>query len=495
MDWESNWLEHRSRLTPERIAVVESETGRRWTYRELNERAGRLARHLRERGIGFGDRVAHLAPNDISCLDLFFACSKIGAILVPLNWRLNVNELAYIAQDCAPKLLVYDGEFGGVAENLPVPAKLQAGNDAYERIVQHGPVLQEPGRAQSGDDAMILYTSGTTGKPKGVVLLHRSIFWNAINTVISWNLTADDITPVFMPMFHTGGLNALTFPILHVGGTVVIVRSFEAERVFDILNRERCTIVLMVPTMYQMMTHSPRFAEAAFPTVRVFLSGGAPCPQSVYRAFAAKGFFFKEGYGLTEAGPNNFFLHPEDAPRKRGSVGKPMMFNEVKIVGEAGEELGTGQTGELLLRGNHLFDRYWNNPAATEQALDGGWLRTGDYAMRDEDGCYYIVGRKKDMIITGGENVYPKEVELVIEKLEIVDEVAVIGLPDEIWGEAVTAVVKLQPGASLTYEEMKEHCLKYLARFKVPKRLFVVDEIPKNAVGKTDRKRLAERFG
>jgi fatty-acyl-CoA synthase len=310
MDWESNWLEHRSRLTPDRIAAVESETGRRWTYGQLNERAGRLARYLREIGIGISDRVAHLAPNDLSCLDLFFACSKIGAIFVPLNWRLNAAELGYILQDCAPKLLVYDGAFGSVAEALPVPHKLKAGDDDYRRIVLDGPALREPGQARSGDDAMILYTSGTTGYPKGVVLLHRSIFWNAINTVISWNLTADDITPILMPMFHTGGLNALTFPVLLAGGTVVVVRAFDADRVFDILNRERCTIALMVPTMYQMMVRSPRFAEASFPTMRVFLSGGAPCPRSVYRAFGAKGFFFKEGYGLTEAGPNNFFLHP-----------------------------------------------------------------------------------------------------------------------------------------------------------------------------------------
>jgi fatty-acyl-CoA synthase len=171
-----------------------------------------------------------------------------------------------------------------------------------------------------------------------------------------------------------------------------------------------------------------------------------------------------------------------------------MMLNEVKIVDDAGEEAAVGQTGELLLRGNHLFDRYWNNPAATEQALRDGWLRTGDYAVRDEDGCYYIVGRKKDMIITGGENVYPKEVELVIEKLESVEEVAVIGLPDEIWGETVTAVVKLAPGAGLTYEELTAHCLQYLAKFKIPRRLIIVEEIPKNAVGKTDKKRLVEQY-
>lgn len=494
MDWESNWLEHRSRLTPDRIAAVDGETGQKWTYRQLNERAGRMARHLRSLGIGFGDRVALLSPNDISFFDLFFACGKIGAVFVPLNWRLNARDLTFILQDCTPKLLAYDGGLAAMSEPLPAPAKLQVHSESYLDTVLNGPGLEPAGQARAEDDAMIIYTSGTTGKPKGVVLLYRSIFWNAINTVISWNLTADDVSPTYMPMFHTGGLNALTFPILHVGGTVVLVRSFDADKVFDLLNRERCTIALMVPTMYHLMSRSPRFAEAVFPTMRVFLSGGAPCPQSVYQAFGAKGFFFKEGYGLTEAGPNNFYLHPEDAPRKRGSVGKPMMYNKVKIVNEQGEETGTDEPGELLLQGNHLFGRYWNNPEATEKVLQDGWFYTGDYAMRDQDGCYYIVGRKKDMIITGGENVYPKEVENAIEGLDCVNEVAVVGLPDERWGEAVTAIVALLPGTRLTYEELKAHCRNQLAKYKIPKRLIVVEEIPKNAVGKIDKKLLIEKF-
>jgi len=494
MDWETNWIENRSRLTPDKKAVVDAETGQSWTYHQLNERSGRLASHLKSLGCKKGDRVALLSPNDISFFDLFFACGKIGAIFVPLNWRLNAAELTYILQDCTPKFVMYDGSLKSLIDELPVSAFLQTDGQFYQDVMSNGRVLEPTEEVLAHDPSMIIYTGGTTGKPKGVVLLHQSVFWNAINTVISWNLTADDITPTCLPMFHTGGLNALSFPILHIGGIVVIVRSFDQEKVFDLLNRERCTIALMVPTMYHLMSRSPQFATADFPTMRIFLSGGAPCPQSVYDAFGKKGFFFKEGYGLTEAGPNNFYLQPKDAPLKRGSVGKPMLYNKVKIVNENGQETGPDETGELLLQGNHLFDRYWNNPEATRKALVDGWFYTGDYGKVDRDGYYYIVGRKKDMIITGGENVYPKEVENAIEKIASVNEVAVVGLPDERWGEAVTAVVAVQTGFELTIDQLREHCERYLAKYKIPKKMIIVDEIPKTLVGKIDKKVIIEKF-
>jgi fatty-acyl-CoA synthase len=337
----------------------------------------------------------------------------------------------------------------------------------------------------------MIYTGGTTGQPKGVVLSHRAVFWNAANTVVSWSLTAGDVTPTYMPMFHTGGINALTLPILHAGGTVVLVQDFDAELAIELINRERCTIALLVPTMYHMLIHSPKFAEASFPTMHTFLSGGASCPLPVYRAFEAKGLAFKEGYGLTEAGPNNFYIHPKEAARKRGSVGRPMLYNEVKLADEHGCEVPVGEVGEIWLRGGHVFHSYWNRPDATAEALRDGWLRTGDLGRRDEDGYYYIVGRKKDMIITGGENVYPLEVEHLLRQHPDVSDAAVVGVPDDKWGEAVCAAIVKVEGASLSAEELKVYCSALIGKYKIPKRFAFMEELPKTAVGKIDKNRIA----
>jgi fatty-acyl-CoA synthase len=497
MKWETDWLESRARLTPNRIAIVDGETGQRWNYLEMYERVSRITKHLYEVGIEKGDRVALLSPNHVCYFDLFFACRNLGAIFVPLNWRLSPYEIEYMLGNCSPKILAFHSECEDLATEAQVTHSMQVDGIKYEKIMSHNiehPFNLYPAELKESDPCTIIYTGGTTGKPKGVVLTNGSIFWNSVNTILSWNLTMQDITLTYLPMFHTGGLNALSMPILHSGGTVVIACEFEVEKTIQLLNQEKCTIVLLVPTMYHMLVQSRRFLEAEFPTVQTFLSGGAPCPHTIYQAFEEKGLQFKEGYGLTEAGPNNFYIEPNHSRKKRGSVGKPMFYNQIKLAGDDGNEVRTGDVGEILIQGGHVFDHYWNNPQATAETIVNGWLNTGDLATRDADGDYYIMGRKKDMIITGGENVYPLEVEHLISQHPAVKETAVFGLPDHKWGEMVTAVIVLREGMTLDENELIEYCSRKLGRYKIPKKTIIVDELPKTPVGKIDKKEMQKIY-
>lgn len=490
-----DWFEKRSRLTPEHIAIVDSDTGHRWSYQEIEQRALRLASFLRKQGVNKGDRVALLSPNHLSYFDLLFACLKLGAIFVPLNWRLAAPELLYILRDCRPKLIAVHPDLAsysqvGTWKQAIGCEQLIVGGAEYEDILRAEQTTLVAAEVHSDDPYVVIYTGGTTGKPKGVVLSHDSIFWNSVNTVISWHLTSKEITPTYLPMFHTGGLNALSLPVLQAGGTVILAKEFAAEKAIDLLTRERCTIVLMVPTMYHMLVHSPSFADAVFPTMHTFLSGGAPCPLSIYQSFAEKGLAFKEGYGLTEAGPNNFYINPQVAMQKRGSVGLPMMYNEIKVVNECGEEANPHEIGELWLKGTHLFHSYWNQPELTASTFTNGWFRTGDLAKRDDEGYTYIMGRKKEMIITGGENVYPLEVEHLLSQHAAVKEVTVMGIPDEKWGEAVAAAVVLHTGCTVSDDELILHCKSSIAAYKAPKRIIFVAELPITSVGKIDKNQL-----
>ena len=364
-------------------------------------------------------------------------------------------------------------------------------------------MVDKPADSSWADDPklpwLIIYTGGTTGKPKGVVLSYEAVTSNAINTVISWGLTDADCTLNYMPLFHTGGINALALPILLVGGTVVIGQKFDPERAIRAIDEYKTTISLFVPTMYQLMTQTAYFEQSTFPTVKVFLSGGAPCPKPIYERFKARGLKFKEGYGLTEAGPNNFVIDANVAMTKKGAVGKSMLFNEVQVMNENGEPCSEGEVGELWLKGSHVFRYYWNNEQETNATFHNGWLKTGDLAKFDEDGDFYIVGRKKEMIITGGENVYPQEVEQCLITHPAVQEVTVIGVPDEKWGECVVAFIVLtdKDGAAAAdfgalAVELKEHCKKRLANYKIPKHLNFVEELPKTVVGKIDKKQLQQ---
>ena len=480
-----DWLLRRSQLTPGQTAIRDADCKTAWSFRQLNERAEALAGIFIKKGIQQGDRVALLAPNHISYFDFFFACWKIGAIFVPLNWRLAKKELTYIMAHCSPKLMGIHESVTYGPEDFLIP--VMPIDNTYEEALEKGknPILKP---AANDGPVMIIYTGGTTGHPKGVLLTKKNINANAINTIISWELTKEDVTLTSIPLFHTGGFNSLTMPILMAGGTVVYTGQFNEENACRYLNEYGCTIVLFVPTMYQMITNCDYFKKHDFPTMRCFLSGGAPCPKTIYESFAEKSIPFKEGYGLSEAGPNNFFIDPAVAIRKKGSVGKPMLFNSVKLFNEH-TEVNKEEVGELLIRGDHVFSEYWQDKNVTEQTMLDGWLRTGDLARMDEDGDFYIVGRKKDMIITGGENVYPAEIENVLIAHPDITEAAVAGIKDEKWGEAVTAFVVSQ-SSHLDEEQLQQYCRSCLANYKVPKTILFLENLPKTDVGKLDKKAL-----
>ncbi|MCQ6275243.1 long-chain fatty acid--CoA ligase [Bacillus sp. V3B] len=489
MRWELDWIENRARLTPTAEAIVDVEQKRSWTFSEVNKRSMATASWLKKQGVSKGDRVALLSPNHISYFDLLFACVKLGAIFVPINWRLAADEMDYILQDCTPKVIGYHSCFSEKMNELVLFPSMRFKIDDEVYLDQVNSLHVETELTEQ-DPLAIIYTGGTTGKPKGVVLSHQSIMSNGLNTILSWNLTKEDTTLTYMPLFHTGGLNALSIPLLMIGGKVIIASMFKPVEAIRYLNDYKCTIVLFVPTMYHMIVHATEFKKQAFPTVKTFLSGGAPCPLEIYEEFQRKGLEFKEGYGLTEAGPNNFYMDQSKVNEKRGSVGKPMLFNDVRIMREDGTEAGSDEVGELWIKGKHTFKCYWNNREATAETMSDGWLRTGDLAKKDTDGYYYIVGRKKDLIITGGENVYPLEVEHWISNLPQVDEVAVVGIPDRKWGETVTAFIVLKENGSLTLSDLMQHCSIKLGNYKIPKEIIFLEELPKTHVGKINKEEL-----
>ncbi|PKR76898.1 long-chain fatty acid--CoA ligase [Halalkalibacillus sediminis] len=495
MHKEFDWISSRAILYPNDIAIIDATTDDRWTYSEVDRRAEVLATHFVNQGIKKGDRVALLAPNHISYLDFLFAAMKCGAIFVPLNWRLSEEELSYVLGDAEPTLVGVHESFHRTHEWLGVfgQALEIAGNSYIDQLPTYTENIFQKPEIDDKDPLAMVYTGGTTGKPKGAVLSHQSIFWNAMNTIVSWDLKRDECTLTSIPMFHTGGLNALTTPILLAGGTVVLESDFEPEKAVKNLIKYRCTIVLFIPTMYHMIVQTDAFQEATFYDMEVFLSGGAPCPLSVYEEFNRKGLSFKEGYGLTEAGPNNFYIDPEMSKVKQGSVGQEMLFNEIRIVRSDGEEVATNEVGELWLKGKHLFEYYWKNDEETADSFQGEWFVTGDLARKDEDGYVYISGRKKEMIITGGENVYPLEIEHWLQSNEKVDEVAVVGIPDDKWGEKVAAFVSVK-SEDVTEEELIRFCELKLSKYKIPKEFVLMAELPKTHVGKIDKKALLDDY-
>ncbi|HEY1013821.1 MAG TPA: long-chain fatty acid--CoA ligase [Herpetosiphonaceae bacterium] len=501
-----DWLGKRELLTPERLALVDDATGERHTYRQLNARANRLGWALRERlGVAKGDRIAILAKNQIAYLDALFATGKLGAILVPLNWRLTAHELIYMLKNSGASVLIYDAAFAEIVAamrpQVPVASyvvlgEAPGGDDLpYAALLESGRPEPVECELDPEDPHLILYTSGTTGAPKGAVLSHRGLAWNSLNTNVGWDLRGDDVGVLHTPLFHTGGINVLTLPIFHAGGTMVLMADWSPERCLELIERERVTIFFAVPTMFQMLLDAPGFAGADLASVRFCISGGAPCPVPLIQAYQGRGIPFRQGYGLTEVSVNCFTLNPEDAIRKAGSVGKPIFHLDARVIDEHGRDVAPGEIGELILRGPTVCSGYWRNQAATAQALRQGWFHTGDLASVDGDGYYFIVDRKKDMYISGGENVYPAEVEQVLYDHPAVVECAVIGVPDGRWGEVGRALVVLRPGAAASEAELLAFCRQRLAGFKTPKSIYFVPELPHNSSGKILKPELRKRFG
>jgi fatty-acyl-CoA synthase len=501
-------LARRAALSPQKLAVTDEKGKERRTYAGLDERAGRLAFFLAGLGVRKGHRVGALSLNAPAMVEILYACGKLGAVFTPLSYRLGAGELGEIVADASPSVFFFDGANAPLAASLGDVLPPESRTVALDKIasrkrtcLRYWEIFEGDWRRPSGeaprapavtseDPWIICYTGGTTGRPKGALLTHGSVFWNGLNTIIGWGLREDDVAPVFTPLFHTGGLNVLLTPLLMMGGTCVLVPAFDAGKAFALLRKHRATYVFMVPSMYRMMAADPQWEKEKFSRVREFVTGGAPCPRSIFEAFAAKRKRFRMGYGLTEAGPNNFHIDPAMALDLFGSVGKPLPFVQARVAGEEGGEAGPGEVGELQLRGGHLFAGYWNRPRETAEAFAGGWLRTGDLARRDSGGNYAIAGRKKEMFISGGENVFPSEVEEAILRHGAVQEAAVVGVPDEKWGEVGLAAVALRKGASLTADELRGFLRDRIAHYKVPKKVVFMEELPKTGAGKIDKPRI-----
>ena len=476
-----------ARLAPARVAIVDKSHGGRYTYRDLDVAAERWAQVLTGFGVGNGDRVAALTGNRVETIALYFGAVRVGAVLVPLNWRLAAPELSRVIADAAPKMMVGEDKFRSLAESALASADVGArwidiDRDAlslFDRSIGSSTVR----RVATGPDApaMMLYTSGSTGRPKGAILPHRQIYYNAIATTTGWQLGAGDVAIVANPLFHTGGWHVFSTPLWHRGGTIVLFDQFEPTAFLDALADEGVTVAFSVPTQISMLTQSSSWGRE-LPSLRFLISGGAPCPKSLGDRVRAAGISFREGYGLTECGPNCFAITGEDALRRPGAVGWPSPFLEMRL-----------DDGELLLRGPQMFGGYLNDPVRTAEVIDGdGWLHTGDLATQDDDGAYRICGRKKDMFISGGENVYPGEVEAALSECPGVGEAVVVGVPDAKWGEVGRAFVLPRAGETVTSERVVAHARSRLAGYKVPKAVVLVDELPRLGSGKADRSALKQ---
>jgi fatty-acyl-CoA synthase len=420
-------------------------------------------------------------------------------MLQNLNWRLTVHELKGIVESGAPKVFIYSEDWlvqveelkpsFTTVEHVVAMTNPSAGErDIVEREAMSG-ALDDIPELSLDDPWGIYYTGGTTGLPKGAVVTHGNVTWNSVNTIASWGINGQHKAAIQLPFFHIGGPMIFMVPLVHAGGTTILCSGFDPDETFDLVERSGITHYVAVPTMFQMLQEHPRWGEADFTKLELVISGGAPCPLPIMEKFWKRGVDFKMGYGLTEASGNNFWLPPEMVQEKIGSVGYPIFHIDMKIIRDDGTACPAGEEGELLIRGPHIVAGYWNNPTATAETIRDGWLHTGDIAVRDPDGCYSILGRSKEMFISGGENVYPAEIESVLLAHPRVLEAAVVGVPHETWGEVGSAFVVAEDG--FDEEDLLAFLTERLARYKIPRSITAIDSLPLTAIGKIDKKRLA----
>jgi len=506
-----SWTARRARRTPERIAIIHGET--ELTYAALHDRVLRLARALRELGVSRGDRVAYLGSNHPALLETMFAAGALGSIFVPLNTRLAAPELAHHLADSGSRVLVYgpgqaelvaelypglvDGARPGLAAcelvALTAPA---AGEHDYDQLLAVAPAeeLDEP--VSLDDPFLILYTSGTTGTSKGATLTHGNVTWNAINVITDADFRPDEVALVVAPLFHAAALNMLCTPTLLKGGTLVIEGAFDPARALDLIATHRVTSMFGVPAMYDTLAAHDLWAGSDLSSLRQLMCGGAPVPDATIHTWLTRGLTFIQGYGMTEATPGALLLDAAHAQSKAGSAGMPHFFSEVRVVRPDLTTTSPGETGEIVVAGPNVMAGYWNQPEATVRTLaDGRWLRSGDAGVTDTDGYTFVVDRIKDMIISGGENIYPAEVENVLLDHPAVAECGVIGVADSRWGEVGRVVVVLRPGTEASEQDILAFLDGKLARYKIPKSARFTDSLPRTASGKILKKILRESYG
>jgi fatty-acyl-CoA synthase len=506
MTGDVNWyavLEHHVRRAPNKpLCVFDGSTV---TYAEMHDRAIQLATGLYDRGVSSGDVVGLLAYNSAEFLETMFAVNYLGAILMPINWRLAAPEVRYILEHSEARALVCDESLAALAANAidglaSAPAQICITEEeiaGWTRLVDVRSDSKPPPRARSGGDAVhrLMYTSGTTGRPKGVMITHANLAWKNLAHLVEFGVTADDVGLACGPLYHVGALDLTTTTLIAAGASTVIHRQFDAAAVVDEIEQSGVTMIWLAPAMVNAIMSLPDIDRRTLTSVRLVIAGGEKMPipliERLQRTFPSA--WFADAYGLTETVSGDTFLDRASTISKLGSVGRPCLYLELEIWDEQGVAQPAGVPGEIVLRGPKVFRGYWRDEEATAKAFAGGWFHTGDVGVVDEDGYLYIVDRLKDMILSGGENIASSEVERVLYEHPEVLEAAVVGRPDERWGEVPVAHVVLRPGAAVDPEGLIEHCRGQLARFKVPKQIYLLDALPRNPSGKVLKRALRSR--
>ena len=483
-----NLVAKRAELAPGAVALEEAATGRTRSYAELDARAAAAAAMMAGRGVEAGDRVAILCRNRIEFFELLFACARLGAVFVPLNWRMPPGELDGLIADCAPALLFHGGGDAETVARLATDVPAIDLDADYESLLAAAAPAPTRRRWPAESTWYLIYTSGTTGRPKGVVYTYRMAVANYVNIGSATGLRGSDTTVTFLPNFHTAGINLHALPVLIAGGRVIVLESFDADAIVALLAAGRLDTFFAVPTVYQALLDHPDFAALALARVRHWGCGGAPLPDILVERYRALGVRVCNGMGMTETGPTAFLVDPADAWDRVGSVGKPQLLCSARIVDGEGREVPDGAVGDLQFAGPGVTPGYWRNEEATRAAFTAdGWLRSGDLARRDADGFYWIAGRRKEMFISGGENVYPAEVENVLAGHPAVIDVAVLSRPDPKWGEVGRAFVQLAPDRRPDCAELDAFCRARLAAYKVPASFEFVAEFPRTSAGKIQK--------
>ena len=489
-----SWPARRARKTPNRIALIHED--RSTSYAQLDDRVNRLAGVLRGRGVRRGDRVAYLGPNHPAYLEALFAAGLIGAVFVPLNTRLTVPELRHQLEDSGSTLLL--STRCAQVDNLGDIVEVMAAEGADYEAALAAASPEHPDEPVGADDlCLIMYTSGTTGRPKGAMLTHGNLTWNCVNVLVDVDLAADEVTLVSAPLFHIAALGMTCLPTLLKGGTVILESAFEPARALAAVERHRITCLFGVPAMYEMLAAEPGWERADLSSLRNLLCGGAPVPARTIRRYLERGLAFVQGYGMTEAAPGVLLLDRRDVHEHAGSAGVPQFFTDVRLVGgDGGAPVGVGEPGEVLVSGPNVTPGYWRRAEETREAFhDGVWFRSGDIATVDAEGYVRLVDRVKDMIISGGENVYPAEVEDALLEHPDVAECAVFGVPDDKWGEVGRAVVVLKAGRACDEAALLAHLDGRLARYKIPKSVVFAESLPRSGAGKLLKAPLREAYG
>lgn len=495
-------IRHNAKLYADKTAMVDMASDRHFSYQDMHMRVGKLAGYLKAQGIGPGDRIAFLALNSTDILEIIYAAWRIGASLLALNYRLTAPEIEYIVNDSTPSMMIYDKTFEGVVEELKSTVDIKTyietdglgGPSSYEAAFEGVEPILEMVDQPLTQECMLMYSSGTTGRPKGVIITHQMILFSAVAGAAPIENTIHAVWLSIMPLFHIGGLNISSLPALWVGATTYIMRDFNPEVVLDTFNDPNIgvTHTIMVPAMYNVLRMHPKAETTDFSRVLGAFAGGASVPAELIHWWLKRGLIVRDGYGMTESAASNCLTATEDVPEHIGASGKSAMFTEMRIMDNDGNEKPYGEPGEIWMRGPTITPGYWNNEAANKEAFQNGWFKSGDIGRQDAEGRFTIEDRAKDMYISGGENVYPAEVEAVIAEMDEIAEVAVIGVPDERWGETGCVVAVLKPDYTLTLEAVRAHCDTKLARFKHPLHLAFMEQLPRNTTGKVKKFELRE---